>query len=95
MLELETKYPWVYSMFNNNGYNTVRRNDKFWAGLWTDLITVQNMMRSRKSRVSPTRGRSINETVRTMWIYSSRRCAGIHKAMTNLTGIKIELVNNI
>ena len=81
MLELET-------MFNDNGYHTVRQSDKFWAGLWTDLIIEQVMMRSHKSRGGLTRGRGIHKTVRTMWICSSHRCAGIHEAMTNLTGIK-------
>ena len=46
------------------------------------------MMRSLKSRGGLTRGRGINETVRIMWICSSHCCAGIHEAMTNLTGIK-------
>ena len=31
MLELETQYPLVYSMFNDV-YHTVRRIDKYWAG---------------------------------------------------------------
>ena len=46
------------------------------------------MMRSHKGRGGLTRGRGIKRTVRTMWICSSYRCAGIQKAMINLTGIK-------
>ena len=33
MLELETTYPWVYKNFSEHGYHTVRRSDRFWAGL--------------------------------------------------------------
>ena len=33
MLELETTYPWVYKNFSEHGYHTVRRRDRFWAGL--------------------------------------------------------------
>ena len=54
MLELETLYPWVYSMFND-AYHTARQSDRFWAGLLTDLIIEQNMMRSLKSRAGLTR----------------------------------------
>ena len=39
MLELETLYPWVYSVFNDNGYHAVRQSNKFRAGLWTDLTS--------------------------------------------------------
>ena len=60
----------------------------FGPDLWTDLIIEQVMMRSLKSRCGLTRARGINETVRTMWICSFHRCASIHEAMTNLTGIK-------
>ena len=45
IIKLETQYPWVYCMFNDNGYHTVRRSDKFWARLWTDLIIEQVMTR--------------------------------------------------
>ena len=33
MLEARTKFPWVYSNFSEHGYHTVRRSDKYWAGL--------------------------------------------------------------
>ena len=57
MLELQTKYPWVYNNFQTLGYHTVRRNDRFWSGLWTDLIIEQVLMRSLKSRGGLTRGK--------------------------------------
>ena len=41
MLELETQYSWVYSMFNDNGYQTICHSDKFWVRLWTDHIMEQ------------------------------------------------------
>ncbi len=45
-------------------------------------------MRSIKSRGGLTRGRGITESVRTQWIYSMHECAGVHDAMTTLTGLK-------
>ena len=27
------------------GYHAVRRSDRFWSGLWSDLVIEQNLMR--------------------------------------------------
>ena len=50
MLRLKTDYPWVYKRFTDNVLHIIRRSDRFWAGLWTDLITEQVMMKSLMSR---------------------------------------------
>jgi len=64
MRELPTDHPWLYHCFAEQGFHTVRRSNRFWAGLWTDLIIEQVMMRSIKSRGGLTRGRGVTETVR-------------------------------
>ena len=51
-------------MFKENGYHSVRRSDRYWAGLWLDLIIEQAMMRSIKSRGGLTRGRSFTKSTR-------------------------------
>ena len=38
MLELEINYSWVYKNFTEHVCHRVRRSDKYWAGLWSDLI---------------------------------------------------------
>jgi hypothetical protein len=88
MLELQITYPWVHKCFASHGYHTVRRSDRYWAGLWSDLIIEQVLMRSLKSRGGITRGRGITESVRLLWVSSMHRCAGLHNAMSNLTGQK-------
>ena len=88
MMELETDYPWVYKNFTENGYHTIRRSNKFWAGLWSDLIIEQVMMRSLKSRGGITRGRGVTESVRVLWANTAHSCGAIYEAMTNLTGKK-------
>ena len=88
MLELETKYPWVHEKFAKDGYHTVRRTDRYWNGLWTDLIIEQVLMRSLKSRGGLTRGRGVTESTRTMWVGTMHRCAQVHNAMCNLTGLQ-------
>ena len=88
MMELETDYPWVHKNFTENGYHNIRRSNKFWAGLWSDLIIEQVMIRSLKSRGGITRGRGVTESVRVLWTNTAHRCGTIHEPMTNLTGKK-------
>ena len=59
---------------------------KFWAGLWPDLVMEQVLMRSLKSRGGLTRGRGMSTSVRMLWVHSMHSCAGIHHAMTPVTG---------
>lgn len=66
----------------NHGYHTVRRSDRYWAGLWTDLIIEQVI-----SRGGLTRGRGITESVCSTWIHSVHTCASVHEAMTSLTNL--------
>ncbi len=63
MRELPTDYPWLYHCFAEQGFHTVRRSSRLWAGLWTDLTIEQVMMRSLKSRGGLTRERGVTETV--------------------------------
>ena len=85
MQKLHVEYPWVYRNFAVNGYHTVCRSDRYWSGLWTDLIIEQVMMRSLKTSGGITRGRGITESVRQLRIGSMHRTASVHDAMSNLT----------
>lgn len=49
MLELPNYHPWLYKCFTEQGFHTVRRSSRYWAGLWSDLVIEQVMMRSIKS----------------------------------------------
>ena len=66
----------------------MRRSDRFWAGLWADLIIEQVMMRSLKTRGGITRGGGMSDSVRLVWVGSMHRRVGIHEAMTTLTNMK-------
>ena len=63
MLELPSKYPWLYQHFMAGRFHAVRRSDRFWAGLSTDLVIEQVMMRALKSRGGLTHGRGMTESV--------------------------------
>jgi hypothetical protein len=64
MQRLPESHPWLYEKFMKGGNHALRRSDRYWAGLSTDLVIEQVMMRSLKSRGGLTHGRGITDTVR-------------------------------
>jgi len=54
----------LWSFWMVSGYQSVRRSDRFLAGLSLDLVIEQTMMRAVKSRGGLTRRRGMHETVR-------------------------------
>lgn len=60
MQNLETKDPAVFRKFQD-GFHVIRRSDKFWAGLGSDLVIEQTLMRSLKSTGGLTRGSGMSE----------------------------------
>ena len=81
-------HPWLHDQFMSKGYHAVRRSDRFWSGIWTNLFIEQIMMRTIKYRGGPTRGPGFTESVRILWVYSMHKCASMHRAMSSLTGLK-------
>ena len=87
MLQLETEYLWVYERFAVHGFHTIRRSDRFWAGIWSDLATEQVLMGSLKSRCGLTRGRGITKRLTLIWLKTMHRCAEIHNSMSSLISL--------
>jgi hypothetical protein len=85
MLDLPQTYPWLQEKLSTEGFHVIRRTDRFWAGLWPDLIIEQVLMRSLKSRGGLTRGKGFTSSVRSLWIQSMHSCSTIHNGMTELT----------
>ena len=67
MFKLELDHPEVYRHFKA-GHHVLRRTDRVWGGLSTDLIIEQILMRSVKSSGGLTGGRGIGEAQRAQWI---------------------------
>jgi len=80
MQQLETSNPAVYSKYQE-GYHVVRRSDQFWAGLGSDLVIEQTLMRSLKSTGGLTRGSGMTEEQRALWTLSSPVCSEYNVAM--------------
>ena len=69
MSELENRHPDVYLKFVS-GRHVVRRSNKFWAGLSSDFVIEQTLMRSLKTSVNLTHGSRMNEEQRSLWTMS-------------------------
>jgi len=86
---LEDDHPDVYHSFLE-GHHVIRRSNRYWAGLSTDLIIEQVLMRSVKSRGGLTRGRGMTGIQRLVWLLSMPACAQVNNAMQTLTGVRYE-----
>ncbi|XP_043269016.1 uncharacterized protein Nepl16 isoform X1 [Venturia canescens] len=71
MSSLRTAMDFVeYDKFCKQGYYTIRRSNRFWSGLWTDLTIEQVLMRSIKCSGGLTHGRGLTEAVIGKWVLS-------------------------
>ena len=86
MQNLEDTHPEVFHQFKAC-HHVFRRSDRYWAGLSTDLVIEQVLMRSVKSSGSLTRGRGMGEAQRAEWLLSMPACADINNAMVDLSGV--------
>ena len=86
MSKLETEHPTVYRHFIK-GLHVVRRSDRLWAGLSTDLVIEQALMRTLKTTGGLTRGRGMTEQQRLTWVMAMPACAQVNKVMQDVTGI--------
>ena len=87
MLMLPQNSPLVYETFLQGGH-VMRRSDRYWAGLSSDLIIEQVLMRSVKVNGGLTRGRGLSETQRALWVLSMPACADISNSLQEFTGEK-------
>ena len=86
MSHLQDEHPEVYQHFQA-GLHVVRRSDHHWAGLSSDLVIGQVLMRSMKTSGGLTRGRGMTEQQRLIWLLSMPACAEVNRSMLELTGV--------
>lgn len=82
MGQLHETNPDVYRKFEN-GLHVVRRSNQSWAGLSSDLVIEQTLMRSLKTTGGLTHGSGMSEEQRALWTLSSPiSAAEQHKDLT-------------
>ena len=89
MLYLGEDHPDVLKDFEN-GLHVIRRSDRYWGGLSTDLVIEQVLMRSVKRQGGLTRGRGMSDSQRLVWLLSMPSCAQVNISMQTLTGVHYE-----
>ena len=87
LYQLPDQNPWLHEQFVEHDFHTIRRSDRVWAGLWSDLVIEQALMRTLKDRGGLTGGRGMTEAVR-LWVYSMHKCSEIHGVMSEITNAK-------
>ena len=92
MNRLPDTHPTVFEHFKK-GMHPIRRSDRKWAGLSTDLVIEQELMRSLKTTGGLTRGSRMTENQRNIWVMSRPSCAQVNNTMQNLTGFFTNQVN--
>jgi len=89
MSNLQNNHPEVYRHFQD-GLHVIRRSDRYWAGLSSDLVIEQVLMRSMKTNGGLTRGRGMGEQQRLVWLLSMPACAEVNRTMQELTGVSYD-----
>ena len=62
---LQDDHPEIYKHFED-GLHVIRRRDRYWAGLSSDIVIEQVLIRSIKTSGGLTRGRGITEQQQTI-----------------------------
>lgn len=88
MCQLQSKMNFRdYSNFVGKGFFTIRRSDKFWSGIWSDMTIEQTLMRSMKSIDGLTRGRGITDSVLSKWILGMPIMQRVSEAIEKFTDV--------
>ena len=74
-------------LYVKSGYFTIRRTEKFWSGVWSDMTIEQVLMRSLSSIGGLTGGRGITDTTIATWINSMPVCSRVCEAIEEYAGV--------
>nr|XP_055038535.1 uncharacterized protein LOC129426304 [Misgurnus anguillicaudatus] len=70
MCQLETRHPDVHDKFSRE-FHVIYCSNQYWAGLSSDLVIEQTLMRSLKSSGGLTHGSEMTEEMRALWTMST------------------------
>ena len=83
MSHLQEDHPEVYQ-HSHDGLHVIKRSDHYWAGLSSDLVIEQVLMRSMNTSDGLTRGRGMTELQQVIWSLAMPVCAEVNRAMQEL-----------
>ena len=76
-----------FKKYTTQGYFTIRRTNKFWSGIWTDMTIEQVLMKMMKIQGGLTRGRGITQSTLVYFISALPPCIPIMEALEKLSGV--------
>ena len=76
-----------FEEFATQGYFTLRRSDRFWPGIWTDMTFEQVLMRSIKTNGGLIRGRGLTPSVLAKWVHTMPGTTNVINAMETFSGV--------
>ena len=79
-----------FQAYTQKGYFTIRRSDRFWAGVWSDMTIEQVLMRAMKVSGGLTRGRGITESTLAKWVRALPLCIPLCTAVEEFAGSHAE-----
>lgn len=85
MKNLPETHPILYEQLAS-GNHSIRRSNRYWAGLSTDLVIEQTIMRSIKTRGGLTKRRGMHETARETWLGTLSSCGSVRAAFVQVAG---------
>lgn len=86
MTQLHITHPELSEKFHD-GLHVIRRSQKFWSGLSSDLVIEQTLMRSLKTSGGLTRGSGLSEGQRALWTMSTPVTAEYNMAMQEFANL--------
>lgn len=82
--------PVEYENFTKGGKFTVRRTDKFWSAVWSDMLIEQSLMKSMKTSGGLTRGRGFSESTLATWIMGMVSLHNVCDSVEKFCGVNFE-----
>lgn len=79
--------PEDYTKFVTSGYFTVRRSDRFWSGVWSDMTIETTLMRAFHSRGGVTRGRGVADSALSKWVIGMSATHDICVSLEEFCGV--------
>jgi len=79
----------VFDKFTK-GFFTIRRSNKSNCGTWSDMIIEQSLMKSMKTKGGVARGRSMQESVLSKWIYGMHAMNGVCEGIEKLCNVNLD-----
>lgn len=76
----------AYKKFTS-GVFTIRRTEKFWSGIWSDMTIEQTLMRSMKTSGGLTHGRGITPSTLAKWVKSTPVCEKVCTAVEDFAQV--------